>query len=37
MTHEAVEGDMRKALKGIDHLDMVTQQTTCLRVEGDEE
>ncbi len=37
MTHEALEGDMRKALKGIDRLDMVTQQTTCLRVEGDEE
>jgi len=37
MSHEALEGDMRKALKGIDHLDMVTQQTTCLRVEGDDE
>ncbi len=37
MTHAAPEGDMRKALKGIDHLDMVTQQTTCLRVEGEEE
>jgi len=37
MTHMALEGDMRKALRSIDHLDVVTQQTTCLLVEGDEE
>ncbi len=37
MTHEAVEGDVRKALRSIDRLDAVTQQTTCLRVESDEE
>ena len=37
MTHTAMEGDMRKALRMIDHLDMVTQQTTCIRVEGDED
>jgi homoserine dehydrogenase len=34
MTHEAVEGDMQRSLKAIDHLDVVTQETVCLRVEG---
>ncbi|MBI3988533.1 MAG: homoserine dehydrogenase [candidate division NC10 bacterium] len=34
MTHEAQEGDMRKALAEIDRLDMVTGRTVCLRVEG---
>ncbi|HYB72762.1 MAG TPA: ACT domain-containing protein, partial [Candidatus Sulfotelmatobacter sp.] len=37
MTHAALEGDMRKALRTIDHLDVVAQQTTCIRVEGDED
>jgi len=34
MTHEASEGDMRKALAEIDRLDVVTGRTVCLRVEG---
>lgn len=34
MTHEAVEGDMQRSLKAIDHLDVVSQETVCLRVEG---
>jgi homoserine dehydrogenase len=34
MTHEAVEGDMQRSLKAIDHLDVVCQETICLRVEG---
>jgi len=34
MTHEAVEGDMQRSLKAIDHLDVVGQETVCLRVEG---
>ncbi len=34
MTHEALEGDMRKALAEIDRLDVVTGRTVCLRVEG---
>jgi len=35
MTHEAQEGDMRKALQEIDHLDVVTAGTICIRVEGE--
>jgi len=34
MTHEAVEGDMQRSLKAIDHLDLVSRETVCLRVEG---
>ena len=34
MTHEAIEGDMQRSLKAIDHLDVVSQETICLRVEG---
>jgi len=34
MTHEAVEGDMQRSLKVIDHLDVVSRETVCLRVEG---
>jgi hypothetical protein len=34
MTHEAIEGDMQRSLKAIDHLDVVSQETMCLRVEG---
>jgi homoserine dehydrogenase len=33
MTHEAVEGAMRKALDEIDSIDVVTGKTVCLRVE----
>lgn len=33
MTHEAVEGDMRKALARIDRLEVVRGKTVCLRVE----
>ncbi|MBI5167491.1 MAG: homoserine dehydrogenase, partial [candidate division NC10 bacterium] len=35
MTHEAVEGDMQKALKEIDYLEVVTEKTVCVRVEGE--
>lgn len=34
MTHEAIEGDMQRSLKAIDHLDVVSRETMCLRVEG---
>jgi homoserine dehydrogenase len=34
MTHEALEGDMRRSLTAIDRLDVVTQATMCLRVEA---
>jgi homoserine dehydrogenase len=37
LTHEATEGDMQKALKRINHLDMVAGDTVCIRVEGTEE
>jgi homoserine dehydrogenase len=37
LTHEAGEGDMQKALKRINHLDVVAQNTVCYRVEGVEE
>jgi len=33
MTHEAVEGAMRKALAAIDALDVVGEKTVCIRVE----
>ena len=33
MTHEAVEGAMRKALAEIDSVDVVREKTVCLRVE----
>jgi homoserine dehydrogenase len=35
MTHEAREGDMRRALQEIDQLDVVTGGTVCIRVEGE--
>jgi homoserine dehydrogenase len=35
MTHEAREGNMRQALQEIDHLDVVTAATICIRVEGE--
>jgi homoserine dehydrogenase len=37
LTHEAVEGDMQKALKRINQLDVVAQETICVRVEGAED
>jgi homoserine dehydrogenase len=37
LTHEAVEGDMRKALQRIDQLDVVAERTVCIRVEGVED
>ncbi len=37
LTHEATEGDMQKALKRINHLDVVAQDTICIRVEGAED
>ena len=37
LTHEATEGDMQKALKRINHLDVVAQDTICIRVEGVED
>jgi homoserine dehydrogenase len=35
MTHEARGGDMRQALDTIDRLDVVTEDTICIRVEGE--
>ena len=37
LTHEAVEGDMQKALKRLNHLEVVAQDTVCIRVEGAED
>ncbi|HSC71114.1 MAG TPA: homoserine dehydrogenase [Candidatus Methylomirabilis sp.] len=37
LSHEATEGDMQKALKRINHLDVVAQDTICIRVEGAED
>jgi homoserine dehydrogenase len=37
LSHEATEGDMQKALKRINHLDVVAQNTVCIRVEGAED
>ncbi|PWB80820.1 MAG: homoserine dehydrogenase [Candidatus Methylomirabilota bacterium] len=34
LTHEAVEGDMQRSLRAIDQLDVVSDKTVCLRVEG---
>jgi hypothetical protein len=34
LSHEATEGDSQKALKRINHLDVVAQDTVCIRVEG---
>ncbi|MBZ0170016.1 homoserine dehydrogenase [Candidatus Methylomirabilis lanthanidiphila] len=34
LTHEAVEGDMQRSLRAIDQLDVVSEKTVCLRVEG---
>jgi homoserine dehydrogenase len=34
LTHEAVEGDMQRSLRAIDRLDVVSDNTVCLRVEG---
>ncbi|HYL80166.1 MAG TPA: homoserine dehydrogenase [Candidatus Acidoferrum sp.] len=37
LTHEATEGDMRKALKLINQLHVVSRDTLCIRVEGVED
>ena len=37
LTHEAAEGDMQKALKQINRLHVVSQDTLCIRVEGVED
>jgi homoserine dehydrogenase len=37
LTHEAVEGDMRRSLQRINALDVVAQETMCIRVEGAED
>ena len=37
LTHQAVEGDMRRALQKINALDVIAQETMCIRVEGVEE
>jgi homoserine dehydrogenase len=37
LSHEAMEGDMQKALKRINQLDVVSQDTVCIRVEGAED
>ena len=37
LTHQAVEGDMRRALAKINELDVVAQETHCIRVEGAED
>ncbi len=37
LSHEAVEGDMQRALKRINHLEVVAQDTVCIRVEGAED
>jgi homoserine dehydrogenase len=37
LTHEAVEGDMQKAIKAINQLDVTAGETACLRVEGAED
>ena len=34
---KAVEGDMQKALKRLNHLEVVAQDTVCIRVEGAED
>ncbi|HEX7629702.1 MAG TPA: homoserine dehydrogenase [Candidatus Methylomirabilis sp.] len=37
LTHQAVEGDMRRALQKINALDVIAQETMCIRVEGVED
>ncbi|HEX7549337.1 MAG TPA: homoserine dehydrogenase [Candidatus Methylomirabilis sp.] len=37
LTHQAVEGDMRRALQKINALDVIAQETMCIRVEGAED
>ncbi len=37
LTHQAVEGDMRRALQKINALDVIAQETICIRVEGVED
>ena len=37
LTHEAVAGDMRRSLQRINALDVVAQDTVCIRVEGTED
>ena len=37
LTHQAVEGDMRRALRKINALDVIAQETMCIRVEGVED
>jgi homoserine dehydrogenase len=37
LTHQAVEGDMRRALQKINGLDVIARETMCIRVEGVED
>jgi len=37
LTHAAVEGDMRRSLQRINALEVVAQDTVCIRVEGTED
>ena len=37
LTHQAVEGDMRRALQKINALEVIAQETMCIRVEGVED
>jgi homoserine dehydrogenase len=37
LTHAAVEGDMRQSLQRINALDVIAQDTVCIRVEGAED
>ena len=37
LTHVAVEGDMRRSLQRINALDVIAQDTVCIRVEGAED
>jgi homoserine dehydrogenase len=37
LTHQALEGDMRRALQKINALDVIAQETMCIRVEGVED
>lgn len=37
LTHQAVEGDMRRALQKINGLEVIAQETMCIRVEGVED
>lgn len=37
LTHEAMEGEMRRSLRSINALDVIAQDTVCIRVEGVED